>query len=716
MIINSHPWFDPEALVGISVGGYQLHRLAGSGGFGVVYVTESQDAVPLALKLLYPPFSNAPDDLERWSLRATHFLREVQTAARFRQPNIIRVYDTGQFLWHFADASAGVSGGGHSGDYLLPYYVADHFPDGLEQRGGGSFKPDAAARIAQGICDGLAALHDAEPKVLHLDLNPGNIRLGADGRPVITDFGVARTEVPRPSEVTGPPPVYPGVAAPEQYAGEVPDERTDIYQLGSLLCWMLVGHYPNMGGIPELIARKDIDLHLKQTVLRCVEASRERRFQDVAALKFALATEPSMWERARRSAANSIPTWWRSATLAAGLLLAVLAAVWLVGLLPPPRPVEITIASSSTKQEWLAEVIGLFNDESKRERSLQLRRNSLQIFGRPIEVTVVKEEIEPGVFNEGWRSGTMVRDLLDGKIKPTIASPADVTWVEKIARDWPGSDAYRSSGGGPSVIGADAEDLLRTPLVLAMWESRARALDCWPQAKPRCTWKAIVELASDPRGWASLGHPEWGRLKFGYAIVGGSNSATFTAMLVCLTGLEDPNAATPDDVRASNGCGQAISDLEKAEIVSDLRSSRILRAMREQPPGYLDAVPTYEAEVVEINLVWGKVLPEPLVSVYPQDGTTASTHPFAVLDGAPWVSTEQADAARIFRKFLLEPTQQALLVRRGLRPIIRGIPLGPPIDHSLGADSAATLVFPEITQEMLDRIVGVWEAVISTSR
>ena len=87
------------------------------------------------------------------------------------------------------------------------------------------------------------------------------------------------------------------------------------------------------------------------------------------------------------------------------MLFAIFATAWLIGLLPPPRPVQISIASSSTKQEWLAEVIDLFNGRSKQEGVLQLRRNSLQLFGRPIEVTVVKEEIEPGVFNEGWRSG-----------------------------------------------------------------------------------------------------------------------------------------------------------------------------------------------------------------------------------------------------------------------------------------------------------------------
>ena len=94
----------------------------------------------------------------------------------------------------------------------------------------------------------------------------------------------------------------------------------------------------------------------------------------------------------------------------------------------------------------------------------------------------------------------------------------------------------------------------------------------------------------------------------------------------------------------------------------------------------------------------------------------AATHPLVVLDGAPWVSEEQGEAARVFQDFLLDPAQQALLVRRGLRPAIPDVPLGLPIDQSYGAQSAATLVYPDITQKMLKRVVGVWEEVTWTSR
>ena len=85
----------------------------------------------------------------------------------------------------------------------------------------------------------------------------------------------------------------------------------------------------------------------------------------------------------------------------------------------------------------------------------------------------------------------------------------------------------------------------------------------------------------------------------------------------------------------------------------------------------------------------------------------SSAPDIAVRDDAPRVPDEQADAARVFEEFLLEPEQQEALVRRGLRPIIRDVLLRPPIDHSHGAEPAATLVYPETTQPMLDQIAGV---------
>ncbi len=74
-------------------------------------------------------------------------------------------------------------------------------------------------------------------------------------------------------------------------------------------------------------------------------------------------------------------------------------------------------------------------------------------------------------------------------------------------------------------------------MVIAMWESRARALGCWPNPEPECTWKQIRDLAVSPDGWGMVSHPEWGMFNFGSACVGESDVGTQTAVLLCIMGL-----------------------------------------------------------------------------------------------------------------------------------------------------------------------------------
>src|SRR3990172_6883488 len=86
-----HAWFEPEMLVGTEAHGYHLERVVGFGGFGAVYLTKSPERNPRAIKVLYPPHSRASQDLQTWSNRAAHFLREVQIAAHFEHKNIIKI-------------------------------------------------------------------------------------------------------------------------------------------------------------------------------------------------------------------------------------------------------------------------------------------------------------------------------------------------------------------------------------------------------------------------------------------------------------------------------------------------------------------------------------------------------------------------------------------------------------------------------------------------
>ncbi|MBI4233065.1 MAG: VWA domain-containing protein [Chloroflexi bacterium] len=361
------------------------------------------------------------------------------------------------------------------------------------------------------------------------------------------------------------------------------------------------------------------------------------------------------------------------------------------------RPINISIASSITKREWLDAAIPAFNEASKSD-------SSLQVNGKPIVVTEVKEEdaLAPGTFKP-YRSPTQARDTRDGKIMPTILSPADEAWVLWLNREW------RATHGGQEIVTAKAQSVAQTPIVIAMWRSRAQALGCWPSPTPECTWARFRTLAARAEGWGLFGHPEWGQFKFGYAYVGESDVGTQTAVMVCMMGLHKTTGLTVADIDGNNGCGQAIVDVEKAKVRSGTSSPWLLDGMVQSG---LDAVTTYEKEVVAYNIKNRQTLREPLVAVYPQDGTVVAGHPFAILDRAPWVTADQVEAAKVFQAFLLSSEWQRRLLETGMRPADPGVKLGSPIELGNGANPDGNLVRLEVPETLvLNRIIEVWQQV-----
>jgi Ca-activated chloride channel family protein len=87
-------------------------------------------------------------------------------------------------------------------------------------------------------------------------------------------------------------------------------------------------------------------------------------------------------------------------------------------------------------------------------------------------------------------------------------------------------------------------------------------------------------------------------------------------------------------------------------------------------------------------------------------------HPFAILDGADWVSPEQVEAARVFKKFLLSDERQRALMNNGLRPADPRATLTSPIDRANGANPEANLVAVSVPDVLVvDRITEVWHRV-----
>jgi Ca-activated chloride channel family protein len=381
--------------------------------------------------------------------------------------------------------------------------------------------------------------------------------------------------------------------------------------------------------------------------------------------------------------------------------LAFAGLILIANLVPKPagpeqpfEGVNVTIASSSTKKEWLEDSVRRFNEASKSQ-------GAMQVDGKAVRVEILLEEIDQGKFDH-YRSGTMVSNTMSGQIKPTVLSPAEETWIGKLNFDWKGASGSEITSGKPT-------PLVRTPLVIAMWQSRATALGCWPVALPECTWANFSALAGSESGWGKLGKPEWGKLKFGYGFVGESNSGTLTAALLCMSGAGKLAGLVFDDVDPTRGCGLRIAQTEKAKVHSGKKSDWLLGWMQTGGPEYLDAVTTYEQEVIEFNRANAGKLREPLVAAYPQDGTVVVEHPYAILDKAPWVSPDQVRGAELFRDFLLTEERQQALIPTGLRPANPAVKAASPIETRYGANPEAYIT-PVILPDALvmDRITEVW--------
>ncbi|MBK8943441.1 MAG: protein kinase [Polyangiaceae bacterium] len=257
----------------VIAGRYEIRGLLGAGGMGNVYKAfdrELEDSI--ALKLIKRELLARPEITDR-------FRQEVKLARRVTHRNVARVFDLGE-----AD-----------GVRFLTMELIEGVSLG-SRLAAGPLSSEEVRWIGEELCAGLAAAHAAG--VVHRDLKPDNIILSADGRVVITDFGIART-LHGPSLVATArgaivgTPVY---MAPEAIARQAPaGTAADIFSLGVILFELLTGELPWRGESDMLISAArlhvdaldprelvpDIPDPLAAVVLRCLARDPRARYASV---------------------------------------------------------------------------------------------------------------------------------------------------------------------------------------------------------------------------------------------------------------------------------------------------------------------------------------------------------------------------------------------------------------------------------------------------
>ncbi|MBI9046434.1 MAG: serine/threonine protein kinase [Anaerolineaceae bacterium] len=222
------------------IGRYHILEPLGEGGMAVVYKAfDTRLEREVAVKFIRTG-KIVPDQLEQILKR---FEREAKALARFDHPNIIVVYDYGEYG-------------------KAPYLVMQYQPGGTLRDLTSADQPmnyrEALLLIRQ-LADALTYAHLNQ--VIHRDIKPGNVLISESGEPKLTDFGIAKVlDSDQHMHLTGTGVGIgtPEYMSPEQGLGKKIDVTTDIYSLGIVLYELVTGRKPYQADTPMAVILKQI--------------------------------------------------------------------------------------------------------------------------------------------------------------------------------------------------------------------------------------------------------------------------------------------------------------------------------------------------------------------------------------------------------------------------------------------------------------------------
>jgi serine/threonine-protein kinase len=306
---------------------YQIRSHMAQGGMADIYraydMMSGQDVV---LKIPNRMLIGDPAQFER-------FQRELEVTNTLNHPSIQK--------------------GLGSGQYNRTPYLVTAFVDGKPLRDvvaeQGAMPTERATALIRKIADGIAYIHEHE--VVHRDLKPDNIRITADGQPVILEFGLALTSSARRVTYANltPSAGTPDYMAPEQIEGQRGDERTDLYAIGTMFYELLSGRTPFSGDSVQVVMQQHlqgalprldheqpgISPQIAAVVARCLQRDPADRYADVRAFLHDLdnldSVDLSVLEKGT-GAQTALPFWYSPTFRTVVVSILVLVAIVVLAL------------------------------------------------------------------------------------------------------------------------------------------------------------------------------------------------------------------------------------------------------------------------------------------------------------------------------------------------------------------------------------------------
>jgi Ca-activated chloride channel homolog len=334
----------------------------------------------------------------------------------------------------------------------------------------------------------------------------------------------------------------------------------------------------------------------------------------------------------------------------------------------PAGSVRVPFAYSPEKEVLIKPLIERFNESEQK------------VGGKP-------------VFVEGnvVASGDAERKIAEKRLETVAWSPASSLWGRLLNFE---ADAQYVADENPSIV--------RTPLVIAMWEPMARALG-YP--RKALGFRDVLSLATSNQGWARYGKPQYGKFKLVHTNPDFSTSGLSAVVAEYYSATGKKEGLTERDISGA-GARKQVRDIERSIVHYGDTTLFIADQMRRNGPGYASAVAMEEATLADFNRNRGG---QPkLIAIYPDEGTFYSDNPFIVLD-APWVTPEKHDGAKAFQKFLADEITPQVAARAGFRPADLRTKAAPPLTKENGIDPAQpkrVLGLP--SPQVLDRVRTAW--------